>query len=250
MPGNMCRKSTFYLPVLVVMILVGCSSSREVIREAETTGGEQYEITHEIEPDVELASFIEPYVSPIRDHMNQVLTISEGTFSRDQPEGTLGNLTADILRSRAAYEMRTRVHIAIMNNGGLRIPLPEGEVTVGHIFELMPFDNYITLLKFTGNQILSIADELAAVGGEPVSGMRMRIQDGKARDVLVGARTVEPEMHYWVATNNWMADGGGDMPTLWEPLQRVDHELLIRDAFIYYLGSKEAIQPEMDNRLR
>lgn len=250
-PGNMkFRNYASYILSFLLLTLAGCSSTQEALGPAKSGSIEYHEITGEIIPDEAMAYFIEPYVAPIRHTMNRVLTVSEGSFTRAQPEGTLGNLAADILRSRAAYEMRTRVDVAIMNNGGLRIPLPEGDITVGQIFELMPFENHITVLKFSGNQILKLAGEIAAMGGEPVSGLRMRIQDGMARDVLVGHQNVNPERFYWVATNNWMADGGGDMPTLWEPIERVDHDLLIRDAFIEYLNHQTVIQPNIDHRLR
>ncbi|MEX0772440.1 MAG: 5'-nucleotidase C-terminal domain-containing protein [Balneolales bacterium] len=239
------------ISVLLLFSLIGCSSSKEILDlDADSTHAENLEVTDVIKPDEEMANYLEPYAAPVREKMDHVLTVSEGSFTVSQPEGALGNLAADIIRSRATYEMRARVDIAIMNNDRLRTPLLEGEITVGHIFEMMPFANHITVLRFSGSQILDIADEIAEKGGGPVSGMRMRIQDGKARDVLIGHRQVNPGRDYWVATTDWMANGGGDMPTLWYPLERVDHELLARDAILDYLSNKSAIQPKIDYRLR
>lgn len=232
-------------------LLVQCSASEQAYKhEPDETEHIYYDIDEDIEDDEAISEYIGPYVREMARTMDRVLTVSKGTFERGKPEGALGNLAADIVRYRATAEMGKRVHISVMNNGGLRVPLPEGEITVGHIYELMPFENYIAVLRFSGDQIRQIADELAAVNGEAVSGIRFRIADDHARDILIDSLNVEPDRHYWLATNNWMADGGGDVPTLWEPIERRNIDVLIRDAIIEYLRNRESIAPYLDGRIR
>jgi 2',3'-cyclic-nucleotide 2'-phosphodiesterase (5'-nucleotidase family) len=238
----------------LLLIMISCSSSRKAVGpEIIFIQGHEYwnyRLEDHIDEDPQIQAMIGPYRSQIETELKQVLTISTGLIERDKPEGPLGNITSDILRNRATREMGETVHIAILNNGGLRVPLPAGPIKVIHIYELMPFENHIVVLKFTGDQILQLADEIAAAGGEPVSGFRFRISNGKAADVLVGNRPVQTGNTYWVATNNWLADGGGDMPTLWEPIERIDKQVLIRDAFIEYLKHISEIEPFTDSRIR
>lgn len=239
------------LPLLLLGFLLSCSSTKDTTSYDLTDYDERnIEMSSDLEDDAEIAEFIAPYIRELGKEMNRVLTIAEGSFERDQPEGSLGNLIADLSRSRASSELRKNVDIVIMNNGGLRVPLPSGEITVGLVFELMPFDNIIAVLTLTGEQVLQAADELAACGGEPISGMRLRIDGNKATDVLVGSSEVDPDKEYLLATNNWMADGGGCIPTLWNPVERNDLPLLIRDAIIDHFNSRETITPKIDNRLR
>lgn len=246
--------SVKYLLLIPLLFLVSCSAVNQVTEQESfyVQGYEfwNYTMRDHIGDDADIHAIIEPYRDELKDQLNKVLTISTGLIERNKPEGALGNLTADILRNRATRELGETVHIAILNNGGLRIPLPHGPVNVGHIYELMPFENYITILKFPGEKVIRIADEIAAFGGEPVSGIRFRIHNGRAEDILVGNRSVDPDSTYWVATNNWLADGGGGMPTLWEPLERVDKEVLLRDAFIEYLKYVSEIEPATDSRIR
>ncbi|MDG5766653.1 5'-nucleotidase [Balneolales bacterium ANBcel1] len=242
-----------YLFLPFVLFLGSCSTTRQAHEYVPDTGSEShvyYDIDDEIEEDEAMSAFIHPYVREMGRTMNQVLTHSEGSFERGSPEGALGNLTADIVRYRATAEMREKVHVGILNNGGLRVPLPEGDITVRLIYELMPFENHIAVLKVTGEQLLQIVDELAAANGEPVSGIRFRIDNGRARDVLVDSMEVVPERRYWIATNNWMADGGGASPTLWNPQERIDLDVMIRDAIIEYLRGMESIAPYTDQRIR
>jgi 2',3'-cyclic-nucleotide 2'-phosphodiesterase (5'-nucleotidase family) len=245
-------KQTRLLSLFLALILLAQCGSTEGVYEHDVagTGHVYYEIDDDIEDDHAMSELIGPYVRDMARTMNRVLTVSEGPFERGHPEGALGNLSADIVRFRATAEMRRRVDISVMNNGGLRVPLPEGVITVGHIYELMPFENYIAVLRFSGEQIIQIANELAAVNGEAVSGIRFRIVDGSARDILIDSLSVDPDRHYWLATNNWMADGGGDAPTLWEPLERHNINILIRDAIIEYLRARESIAPFTDQRIR
>ncbi len=209
-----------------------------------------YEIDADIEDDEKVSAYIAPYIRDMENSMGQVLTVSEGPFESAVPEGALGNLVADIVRYRAIAEMRANVHVSVINNGGLQVPLPEGEITVGHIYYLIPSENKITVLKFSGTQLEKIARELAAVNGEPVSGIRFRIVDGTARDILVDSMNLDPNRYYWVATSTWLADGGGDVPTLWEPVERRNFDVLIRDALKDYLWAQETISPYVDQRVR
>ena len=245
-------KQTRLLSLLIALFLLAQCGTSERVYEYHPSEKDHiyYDIDGSIEDDETMSEFIRPYVREMGRTMNRVITVSKGSFERGKPEGALGNLSADIVRYRATAEMRKRVDVSVMNNGGLRVPLPEGEITVGHIYELMPFENYIAVLKFTGEQITRIANELAAVNGEAVSGIRFRIVDGRARDILIDSLSVDPNRHYWLATNNWMADGGGDAPTLWEPLERRNIDILIRDAIIEYLRAKESIAPYTDQRIR
>ncbi len=251
------KKITRYFSLFTILLLLsGCSyfwdSSEEADFKNDLIGHQQdyLFIDDDIEPDPEVVAFINEYAVELNRYMNRLVTKSTGVIERGQPESPLGNLTADILKNRATREMGHTVDVALLNRGGLRIPIPEGDVTVGTIYELMPFENHITILRFTGSQMIALANELAKEGGEPISGMRFRIENGVARDLLVGDNPIDTGRHYWLATNNWLADGGGDMPTLWNPVERIDLDVMLRDAFIEYLRHVPEISPKTDNRVR
>ncbi len=55
---------------------------------------------------------------------------------------------ADVVKNKAAAD------IGIVNNGGIRLsPIQDGDITVGTIFKVMPFDNTITTVKMNGSQL-------------------------------------------------------------------------------------------------
>lgn len=248
------KKITGY--ILLATMLAGCNFLWKEAPESDLLhdyiGHEQEYlfIDGNLEADPLFLAFINENARELRTYMGRFVVKSNGVIERGQPESPLGNLTADIIRNRATREMGFQVDIAVLNRGGLRIPLPEGDVTVGTIYELMPFENHITMLKMSGRQIRQLANEIAREGGEPVSGMRFRIENGRAVDLLVAGTSINDNRQYWVATNNWLADGGGPMPSLWNPLERRDLDVLIREAFIEYLRHRPEISPVTDNRVR
>lgn len=252
-------KRLAFLKVLVVLLFLGSSTgcatlwpedTQDRVHVVRTFEADLIKVDDSLDPDPEVSAFITGFATELNRMMNRRITVSRAVIERGQPESPLGNLTADILRFISGRELGQEVDIAILNRGGLRIPIPEGDITVGTMFELMPFENYITLLRFDGRQIRQLANELAIEGGEPVSGLRMRIDGDRATDLLINDDRVRPERMYWVATNNWLADGGGPLPTLWQPLERINTEVLIRDAFIEYLNTQPYIEPRTDGRIR
>lgn len=214
------------------------------------TDQEYVPLDETIDSDPDMSALIAQYAKDLDRVLDRQLTVSTAVMPVEQPESAIGNLCADILLSEARRHSGKEIDIALMNHRGLRITLPKGPITVRTIFELMPFENNITLLKFTGAQIQQLAHEIAAYGGEPISGMRMRIDGEQGRDVTVGDEPLDPEATYWLATNVWMANGGGEMPTLWEPQERIDLPALIRDSFIEYLDQLDKIEPQLDGRIK
>ena len=84
--------------------------------------------------------------------MDLVLAENETELIKAQSEGTLGNFIADALLQKGIDYAYHPIDFAIVNNGGIRLPsLPSGNITVGKIYELMPFDNMIVVLKVSGN---------------------------------------------------------------------------------------------------
>jgi 2',3'-cyclic-nucleotide 2'-phosphodiesterase (5'-nucleotidase family) len=142
------------------------------------------------------------------------------------------------------------VDIGLTNWGGLRAPIDKGPITVGDIYLSMPFDNWLVVLTFKGSQIREIADQLASMGGQPISGLRMRIENGKAHDILIGTRPLVDDYEYTLATNNFLADGGDRVTTLLNAQNRKDIRIYLRDAMIRYITERYSITPTNDQRLR
>jgi 2',3'-cyclic-nucleotide 2'-phosphodiesterase (5'-nucleotidase family) len=200
---------------------------------------------------------IEALVAPFRERMGeeirQVIGETEGPLAKAVPEGTLGNFAADAMLWAARRASSDPVHIAMTNNGGLRVPIAPGPVTVGQMYELMPFENMLCILTLSGSQVQELADGLAAMRGEPIAGFTFRIESegGRrvARDILVDGEELEPNTEYRIVTNDYLANGGGNLTPIHHPLAREDLPVLLRDAFIDYVKEKGTIWIELEGRI-
>jgi len=123
----------------------------------------------------------------------------------------LGNFVADAMLEAVSAD------ISLINSGGIRAPLPEGTVTVGDVFTVLPFDNTIVKVPMKGWQVRQLFDFIAGRIGKrgfaQIAGAEFVIRRNRASDIRVGGRALESDRTYQVATLDFLY-GGGDGYTL------------------------------------
>ncbi|RMF03001.1 MAG: hypothetical protein D6772_02715, partial [Bacteroidetes bacterium] len=113
---------------------------------------------------------VEPYQTELDSRMNEVIGRAARAMPKGQPESALGNWIADALQAKALQLSTHKVHASVQNYGGIRIAeLPAGAITVGTIYELMPFDNTLVIVELSAPMAQHFFDHIAAKGGWPVS---------------------------------------------------------------------------------
>lgn len=186
-------------------------------------------------------TIVKPYRDSIEHDMKKVIGTTATTLVKGKPESKLTNLVADAVLNYAidyCSKKRLNIHpdIAYVNYGGLRASLPQGQITVGHIFELMPFENEIVMVKVSGEAIREMADRIAARGGEGIAGLKLGIRAGVAGTLAVRGKVVDPAVSYWLITNDYIANGGDQMSMLANPIEKVITGVKIRDVLIQLLS--------------
>jgi len=182
--------------------------------------------------------------------MGVPVAVIEDTLRFGQPESSLGNIVADAVRFRAGSELSRFVHIGIMGESSFKLYLNPGELTVGEVMEFMPYDNHLVILTLTGDDVFELANQVAILGGSPVSGLRFRIREGRATGILVNSEVLDRNSSYLVATSSWAADGGDRFPALWNYTDRIDLDVPMRGLFVDYFRSRRVVTPLQDGRIR
>lgn len=198
------------------------------------------------------------YLKPLKENidrkMGEVIGISSQRMRVQRPESILSNLVSDIYFQKASEFVDGGVDLAIVNLGGIRSELREGEITLGKIYELMPFENELVVLWLRGHQLLELFDFFASVGGQGISGARMEIREGKAVNVLINSVPVEFEKLYAVATNDYLAAGNDGMVQLAMAEKMLTTGLKVRDMLMEFVKAEHAagrlIQSKLDGRIR
>ena len=237
------------------LILAACSDVPARAPAAFTIEDSHVDFTQvgdSIEPAPDIEAMIAPYREQLDEQLSAVLGHAEGPFSKADPEGTLDNLVAEALLHAARSHSGDTVHASLVNEGGLRVPLAAGPILMRHAYELLPFENFVVVLSLSGAQMERLADEIAITTGEPVAGWTMELDGDDAVGVRVGGEPVDPEGTYRLATVDYLVNGGGEWSVLWEVEAgaREDLDILIRTAFVEYLGEMGAVAPILDGRIR
>jgi len=224
----------------VILFLFSCSHQLSV-HQISTRNISVDSSTGNIDSAIQV--IVKPYSDSIVHDMSQLVTVSATPLIKGKPESKLTNLVADILlESGVKYCISKKTDVrpdaSYVNYGGLRASLPQGEITVGKIFELMPFENEVVLIKVSGESILKMAERIAARGGEGIAGMKLGIRDGKVATLLIKGNLVDPSASYWLVTNDYIASGGDQMGMFSDVADRINTNLKIRDVLIKTLRER------------
>ena len=208
-------------------------------------------VADSIEDDPTVSALVDPFRVRMEARISQVIGQSAGSFYKGFPEGTLGNFAADALLEIGRQRTGLEIDFALMNNGGLRVPIGPGPITVGLIFELMPFENMVSVLVLDGRQVHELVQHIVVMRGEPVSGItfRMDADSNVGSDIRVNGVPLDPTRHYRLVTSDYLAKGGDNYSVFLTALEREDLPLLIRDALMEYIRRHGVIEPRMYGRI-
>ncbi len=168
--------------------------------------------TFDKRPVAQAEQFIIPYKHTVDSLMNPVIGRAACDLTPQRPEGTLSNLLPDIL-IEAGEAFGEKPDFAVYNMGGIRASLPKGDITVGDILDVAPFENKICFLTLTGEKVLELFRQMAGNGGEAVShGVRLAITaGGELVSAEVNGKPVDPKASYRIATLDFVAQGNDRM---------------------------------------
>ncbi|MBX2902036.1 MAG: 5'-nucleotidase C-terminal domain-containing protein [Chitinophagales bacterium] len=182
--------------------------------------------------DAKIESMIKPYKDSLQATMNAVIVTNNNMLTKKQPESTLGNVLADALLQQASKCCGKKADVAILNQGGIRLSqLAPGPVTLGKIYELMPFENRLVLMELSGKDLQLLFNSIAHAGGWPISGARFTISNNSAENVTINGKALDADKMYWLAVSDYLADGGDKLEMI-KGKPYIDSGKTIRQAFI------------------
>ena len=163
-------------------------------------------------PDAEAAQFIAPYKNKVDSIMGPVVGTIAHDMTRHRPESELSNLLCDIL-VWGGRQFNEQPVFSVYNMGGIRADFAKGDINVGDVSEVAPFENKICFLTLKGDKVLELFQQIAHRGGEGLShAVRMVItKDGKLESVTLNGEPVDPEKSYRIATLDYLAEGNDQL---------------------------------------
>lgn len=189
-------------------------------------------------------SIVAPYKEELAAEMNVVLAQAKVDFINKRPSGNLGNLLADIFLS--AYQNSDSLpQICVINFGGLRTSLNKGEITVGDIYKVMPFDNQIYRVKMPAASIVDIVSYLKNSGGEPIAGFKI------VRDQIYDEQGNPWNLlsDFYVVTSDYLFMGGDKMDFFKNNISFIQTGDLMRDVLLTKIAERKVLNDNNQERI-
>lgn len=216
--------------------------------------------------DPQMAAFIDDIQSEYKEELQRVVAKANVELTTVDPqtgerlirsgETNLGDLCAD------AYRVMTGADIAILNGGGIRDNIDEGDITYEEILNVHPFGNAVCMVEADGQDILDALELGACMYPEEngsflqVSGITFEIdpsvpssvrtdEDGmfeavegpyRVKNVMVGGETLDPDKTYTLACHDYyLKDSGGGFTMFEDNVMLLDSIMQDHQALMEYI---------------
>jgi len=175
--------------------------------------GELIPLDAKVKEDPQIAAIIDTHRQQMNSSLEKVIgkteVFLEGSrfFVRSDRNTDLGRLIGYTLAQSEGADA------AIMNGGGIRDSIKQGDITLGDVYTVLPFSGTVVSMKLTGEELASVLQKSAELpdgsGGKlQTYGIDYALENGKVRILTVGGKTYEPGQTYSLATNDFLAAGG------------------------------------------
>jgi 2',3'-cyclic-nucleotide 2'-phosphodiesterase (5'-nucleotidase family) len=185
--------------------------------------------------------------------------------------GSLGNFVTDGLLTEARKKLGKSVVLSITNAGGLRkTAMSEGDIRTNDIWELLPFENALLQFDLTGEQLLTLLNEVLTHRDAQLGARIVYRINAENRPEFVSARllvdgheeNINPQATYTIVSIDYLlkrqsttpSDFEGNYSVLGKATKIEPLNLTIRDALIQYVKDETAagrsIKPNLDGRFR
>src|SRR5690606_2832962 len=244
-------------PVLAFSILYfflfGCKNEPLINSKIS---GERIEINKEILPDNEIENFIKPYSEHINKTLDSVLAYNPENLNKSDGElnTAIGNLMADVVLEQAnpVFKSRTgnEIDMVLLNHGGIRSTIGKGPVTARTAYNIMPFENEIVVAEITGKKIQEMLEYLEKNRtAHPLSGIQIEMnRNYKITGTLINGNPIELASTYFVATSDYLQQGGDNMNFFKDPVSLHFIDYKIRNAIIDHFHKVDTLKTSRDNR--
>ncbi|PXY43844.1 5'-nucleotidase C-terminal domain-containing protein [Flavobacterium hydrophilum] len=239
---------------LTLFFIFSCSPKNYNVTKIE---GKQLPVTEKDNQTPEIENFIKPFRDHINKDLDNVLAYCPETLDKSTGkwQTNIGNLLADVCLQKGNQVFRARekkdIDLCFLNHGGIRAILPVGNVTTRTAFEIMPFENNLVVLALKGDHILEMVNYMIKEKKpHPLAGMTFTItRDNSPKNILIQGKLLDTNKTYYVATNDYLANGGDSMNFFLKAVQKFDLNYKLRNVLIDYFKEVDTIPVPKDIRI-
>ena len=203
----------------------------------------------------EMAAPLEEIRSKVVAQIDQAIE-GDRTFCRAEV-CEMGVLIADAMLDRVKDQ---GIDVAIQNGGGIRASIEAGDVTMGEVLTVLPFQNTLSTFRVDGATLLAALEngvsQVEEGGGRfpQVSGMSFAFDasadpGSRVSDVLIGGVPLDPAKTYGVVSNNYVRNGGDGYEMFKSAADAYDFGPDLAEVTAEYLIQNGPYTPFTDDRI-
>lgn len=168
--------------------------------------------TYDAQIDPKLAKYVEKKRHKMEKLMQVVIAHTDVELESFAPESPLSNFLTDLLLNETSKYTKdtlfSNLDVSMLNFGGIRTSMPAGNVTVGDIYRISPFDNYLTFIALKGSELKKALGRFTDQFNAPYSGVTITYKNNRPSQILVGGKPIDDNRLYKLVTVDFIAEGG------------------------------------------
>ncbi len=249
-PYFLIMKNKFFGFGIIGLLLIGCKTPLNI---ANIHTEKNIYITSQLSEDKAMDAIIQPYKHELEGKMNTKISHTNVELTKSGDNSNLGNLLADYT-FQGADEWTKKNNIppidaAVINIGGIRTIIPKGDILTKQIYEVMPFENEIVIIKINGKELEGLFDYyLKTQKNNPVSHLVIETENGSLSKKLINGKTIDYNKMYYIATSDYLALGGDSM-FFFGKGEMISTGIKMRDLFLEKFKQNPEISTPDDVRL-
>ena len=152
--------------------------------------------------------------------------------------------------------------IGVMNVGGLRNDLYAGDIRLGDIYRVFPFENTMAILEMKGSDVEDLIHQMEGKRLEALSGVTATLNIKKEKDangqeyeisyvtdILINGQPIDPERTYYVASIDYLAEGNDGLLALTKATKNTNTGILLRDIMVEYVRKMNQEGKKIDSSI-
>jgi 2',3'-cyclic-nucleotide 2'-phosphodiesterase (5'-nucleotidase family) len=245
-------KNKFGVFGFAVLVLVSCQTAVPLqISNIKTEKNTR--ITNELPENADFNKIIAPYKADLETKMNTKISHTSVDLNKSGDNCNLGNLLADFTFEGAEDWAKkngiSEIDGAVINIGGIRSTIGAGDILVENIYEIMPFENEVVIVKMKSSDLSGLFDYYAkSEKNNPVSHLYIETDNGNFVKGLINGQPINSGKDYYIATSDYLATGGDSM-FFFGKGEIIYTGIKMRDLFIEKCKENPEIKVNTDVRL-
>lgn len=221
-----------------------------------------------VPPDPDLVAYVMAAAAPLEEIKAEVVGSTAAAIEGERAVCRvkvceMGVLVADAMLNRVKDQ---GVSIAIQNGGGLRASIDSGDVTMGEVLTVLPFQNTLATFELTGADVIAALEngvsQVEKVGGRfpQVAGLKYTWDPAKeaggriASVEVMGAggafSAIDNAKTYGVVSNNFMRSGGDGYKVFkTKGMNAYDFGPSLEDVVAEFIKAAGGYKPYTDDRI-